>query len=145
MASHLNTIGMKLRSQAVVVMCRCCTESLQSLQESREAPHIPAPDPVPSHSLTLYNQTMMWGCGRDVEEEHMVCVHKHMPHWWNQTFQGNWVNRCVGICCRLMSLTNCISVRLLCHMLLCRFHFAHVRQTLGNAFEKRGLVEGICQ
>lgn len=110
MASHLNTIGMKLRSQAVVVMCRCCTESLQSLQESLEAPHIPAPDPVPSHSLTLYNQTMMWGCGRDVEEEHMVCVHKHMPHWWNQTFQGNWVNRCVGICCRLMSLTNCASL-----------------------------------
>lgn len=101
---------MKLRSQAVVVICCCCTESLQSLQPSQEAPGIPAPDPVPSHLLTLYNETMMWRWGRDVEEEHMVCVHKHMPHWWNQTFQGSWVNRCVGICCRLMSLTVCTSL-----------------------------------
>lgn len=89
MASYLNTIGMKLRSQAVVVICCCCTESLQSLRPSQEAPRIPSPDPVPSHSLSLYNETRMWGCGRDVEEEHMVCLHKHMPHWWNQTFQGN--------------------------------------------------------
>lgn len=106
MPSYLSTIAMKWGSQAVVVICCCCTNSLQSLQPSQEAPGVPAPDPVPSHTLPLYNESIMWGWGGTYglcPQTHAILVKSNLPG-------KHWVNRCVGICCRLMSLTVCASL-----------------------------------
>lgn len=143
-ASYFNRKSMKLRSQAVVVICRCFYRV--SSHHLRRLPiYLP-------HILChlLHISIMIW----EPPECHMVCIDKHMPHWWSQ--RKRWVKTWalwfvrvsqvlwMDVALSLLPLLLSVSVWLLDHLLLHHLYTLSLSRTHSHPW-KRGLVEGINQ
>lgn len=138
---------MKLRSQAVVVIC-CCFH------------RVPAESPTVSGGSRytcsrssaipyahIYDETTMRGWGKGhAGGTYGLCPQTHATLMKSNLPGKRGVKRCVGTCLRWMSPTFCASLfdfyAICCSGCL---HPTRMHQTLGKPFERKGLVKGIRQ